>query len=114
MNDHLNRYRTLGILAVLAVSSTLFLAALGPGVAGQPGQSPVSPVPAGGWPPALRPDSWLNRILDASFWTSPLPWAAIGLILFSALAGWLVRNLRRARVVEAEREEHSLPPEWTP
>ena len=114
MNSDLKRYRILGLLALLAVSATLFLAALGPGVAGQPGASPLSPLPAGGWPPALRPGSWLNQVLDKSFWTSPLPWAAIGLILFSALAGILVRMLRRSRPAEAERQDRSLPPEWSP
>lgn len=110
MNSHLNRYRTLGLLAVLAVSGTLFLAALGPGVAGQPGQSPLSPVPAF----AARLSSRLTRIVDESFWMSPLPWAAIGLLLFSALAWTLIRRLRRARPAESESEERSLPPERVP
>ena len=110
MNGHLNRYRTIGLLAVLAVSGTLFLAALGPGVAGQPGQSPLSPVPA----LTTRLSSRLARIVDESFWMSPLPWAAIGIILFSALASTLIRRLRRARPAQLESEERSLPPERAP
>jgi hypothetical protein len=113
MNDRLRHFRTLGLLGVLALSATLFLAALGPEVAGQPGRSPISPLPTGGWTAALRPGSWLNRILDESFWMSPLPWAAIGMILFSALAWGLIRSLRRFRLVD-RTQDHSPPPEWAP
>ena len=117
MNNDLSRFRTFGVLAVLALSCTLFLAALGPGVAGQPGTSPLSPVPASGLSSGLgsslslvsRLRSRLEQILDRSFWTSPLPWAAIGLILFSMLASALVRNLRRDRSARAGSEDRSQP-----
>lgn len=110
MNDRLNRFRTIGLLAILALSATLFLAALGPGVAGQPGQSPLSPVTAVGRDFTARVGPWLARVLDRSFWLSPLPWVTVGLILFSALAGALVRKLRQARPAETESGERSLPP----
>jgi hypothetical protein len=110
MNDRLNRFRTIGLLAILALSATLFLAALGPGVAGQPGQSPLSPVMPVGQDFTTRLGSRLARVLDRSFWLSPLPWVTVGLVFFSALAWALVRTLHQAQRAEMESEERSLPP----
>jgi hypothetical protein len=126
MNNHMNNHtnnqsthlRAIAILGVLALSATLFLAALGPGVAGQPGESPLSPVPALQWPPAPGADSRLvqawRQVSSSSFWTSPLPWAALGLILFSAFAWALIAKLRPARSRQRARDEETSPPEWTP
>ncbi len=71
------------------------------------GQSPVSPVPATqpvlpeppvppAQPvPAPTPVTGLEWMFSEPFWVSPLPWVALGLILFSALAWALVSLLRR-------------------
>jgi hypothetical protein len=114
MNERAHGFRVIALLAIVAASLTMVLAVLGPGVAGQPGQSPLSPVAALGWPNALKQGFRWERLLSESFWTSPLPWAAIGLILFSTLARPLARVLRQAQAAERARKESPLPPEWAP
>jgi hypothetical protein len=45
--------------------------------------------------PAPTPAIGLGWMFSEPFWVSPLPWVALGLILFSALAWALVSLLRR-------------------
>jgi hypothetical protein len=110
MRRHVLRFRAVWLLAALATGCTVALVSCGPGVDGQPEQSPVSPVTAFPWAPPPEPVSSLDWITDELFWTSPLPWVAIGLILFSGLAWVLVRTLRTG----GEREEHPRPPRRAP
>jgi hypothetical protein len=109
MRRHVLRFRAVWLLAALATGCTVALVSCGPGVDGQPEQSPVSPVTAFPWAPPPEPVSSLDWIKDELFWTSPLPWVAIGLILFSGLAWVLVRRLRAG-----EREERRRPPGRAP
>ena len=89
---------------------TLALAAADPGAGGLLGLSPASPVPAFPWLPTPEPVSWWDEISSQAYWTSPLPWAAVGLVLFSSLAGALVYTLRPSQPTAAEREDRPRPP----
>jgi hypothetical protein len=114
MNDRRPRLGAVWLLAVTAAALTLVLATYGPSVTGQPGPSPVSPVTALPWVPTPEPAPWWERVLHASFWISPLPWVAVGLVLFGALAGVLVRALRRVWPAAQVYQERSDPPGRTP
>jgi hypothetical protein len=61
-----------------------------------PNQSPLLPEsvtpPA---QPAPTPVTGLEWMSSEPFWVSPLPWVALGLVLFSALAWALVSLLHR-------------------
>jgi hypothetical protein len=97
MNDHRSRFGIVWLLAIAAGALTLVLGTYGPNVLGQPGPSPVSPVTALPWmhvPPPERM-AWWERIVSVEVWSSPLPWVALGLLLFGALAVVLVRVLPR-------------------
>ena len=87
------------ILVLLGVSFVL-LAALGAGERGLCFQSPASPIqpPApGGWSiapgasaPSARSAARSSPWLRGSFWTSPLPWVAVGVVLFASISWALV------------------------
>jgi len=70
----------------------------------QPGmclQSPVSPLIPNVVPhvfsttPSVTPDEQTPHLLSESFWSSPLPWIAVGIIVFGGLAWVLILLLRR-------------------
>jgi hypothetical protein len=114
MTDFLRRFLAIGLLAALAGAATLALAACVPGTE-EPGfLSPVSPIAALPWLPTPEPASPFDRLFSASYWTSPLPWVAIGLVFFSAFAVALIYGLRLAHPAEDEREEPSGPTGWGP
>jgi hypothetical protein len=102
MNDRLGRLGTLWLLVIGAAALTLALYG-GPDAVGQDEQSPVSPLPLLPWAPAPEPVSGWERFFGGTFWRSPLPWVAMGLILFGALAWVLVRAIRRFWPQEDDR-----------
>jgi hypothetical protein len=111
MNHRLYRTHAVWLLAALAFAVTLALAAGAPSAFVPPGPSLISPVAAFPWAPTPEPVSLWDRVFSEAYWTSPLPWVAIGLILFSALAGVLVRVLRPPEPTRVERAERVGPPE---
>jgi hypothetical protein len=113
MTDSLRRFLVVGLLALLAGTVTLAFAACVPGIDGPGFLSPVSPVAALPWAEASEPAWPFSRILSRSFWTSPLPWMAIGLVFFSVFAGALIQGLLYARP-EQKRKESGGPSEWGP
>jgi hypothetical protein len=114
MTHSLRRFLAIGLLAALAGAATAALAACVPGTE-EPGfLSPVSPIAAFPWPPTPAPVSPLARLATRSYWTSPLPWVAIGLVFFSAFAAALIYGLRQAHPANEEREDPSGPPKRGP
>jgi hypothetical protein len=114
MNHRLYRLHAVWFLAALAFAVTLALAAAAPSAPGGLGSSPISPVAAFPWVSTPDPVSLWDRVFSEAYWTSPLPWVATGLVLFSVLAGVLVHLLRLSRPTRVERAERLRPPERAP
>jgi hypothetical protein len=87
-------------LLVLLAASFALLAALGAeerGLCFQSPSSPVQPVAPGGLPvapraaaPSVRSVAGSSRLLSQSFWASPLPWVAVGAVLFASISWALI------------------------
>jgi hypothetical protein len=58
-------------------------------------QSPVSPLPPFAMPVVPTPPGPPTHILPSIFRTSPLPWIAVGLVVFGALAWALIALFSR-------------------
>lgn len=89
------------VLVLLMLSAALLaaLGAEGRGLCFQSPPSPVPPVAPGGLPivradPAssLRSAARSSRLFSQSLWSSPLPWVAIGVVLFASVA-WALTTL---------------------
>jgi hypothetical protein len=114
MTHSLRRFLAIGSLAALAGAAILALGACVPGREEPSFVSPISPVAALPWVPTPEPMFPFARLVTRSYWTSPLPWIAIGLIFFSAFAAALIFGLRQAHPADEEREKPFGPPKRGP
>jgi hypothetical protein len=86
-------------LYILIALSAVFVALMGAGEPSASLQSPLSPVPPqdvsdafSAMPIAPAPTREAPRVLTSVFWSSPLPWVVIGIVVFGGLAWvWIAR-----------------------